>query len=62
MLGIGAGLPISRSVLRRIEAITETSRTIMAGDLSERIPLDGSGDELDRLAENLNGMLAASRS
>jgi signal transduction histidine kinase len=29
----------------------------MAGDLSRRIPLDGSGDELDRLSENLNAML-----
>jgi signal transduction histidine kinase len=57
-LGIGAGLLVSRSVLRRIEAVTETSRTIMAGDLSKRIPLDGSGDELDRLSQNLNAMLA----
>jgi signal transduction histidine kinase len=56
-LGIGAGLAVSRSVLRRIEAITATSRTIVAGDLSKRIPLDGSGDELDRLSESLNAML-----
>jgi signal transduction histidine kinase len=58
LLGIGAGLAVSRSVLRRIETITDASRTIMAGDLSKRIPLNGSGDELDRLSENLNGMLA----
>jgi signal transduction histidine kinase len=57
LLGIVAGLAVSRSVLRRIEAVTETSRTIMAGDLSKRIPLDGSGDELDRLSESLNAML-----
>jgi signal transduction histidine kinase len=57
-LGICAGLLISRSVLRRIDAVNEASRTIMAGDLSRRIPLDGSADELDRLAENLNAMLA----
>ena len=58
LLGIGAGLAVSRSVLRRIETITDASRTIMGGDLSKRIPLNGSGDELDRLSENLNGMLA----
>ncbi|HJZ45379.1 MAG TPA: HAMP domain-containing sensor histidine kinase [Hyphomicrobiaceae bacterium] len=58
VLGIGAGLLVSRSVLRRIETVTEASRTIMAGDLSKRIPLDGSGDELDRLSQNLNAMLA----
>jgi signal transduction histidine kinase len=57
VLGIGAGLLVSRSVLRRIETVTETSRTIMAGDLSKRIPLDGSGDELDRLSQSLNAML-----
>jgi signal transduction histidine kinase len=56
-LGIGAGLAISRSVLRRIEVVNETSRKIMAGDLSKRIPLHGSGDELDRLSESLNAML-----
>ena len=58
ILGIAGGLAVSRSVLRRIETITDTSRTIMAGDLSKRIPLDGSGDELDRLSVNLNGMLS----
>jgi signal transduction histidine kinase len=57
-LGIGGGLLISRSVLRRIEAVNDTTRTIMAGDLSRRIPRNGSGDELDRLAESLNAMLA----
>jgi signal transduction histidine kinase len=57
VLGVGAGLLVSRSVLRRIETVTETSRTIMAGDLSKRIPLDGSGDELDRLSQSLNAML-----
>src|SRR5437868_11049124 len=29
----------------------------MAGDLSGRLPVGRSGDELDRLAENLNAML-----
>ena len=33
------------------------SATIMGGDLSGRIPLDGSDDELDRLAGRLNEML-----
>jgi signal transduction histidine kinase len=58
LFGTGAGLLISRSVLRRIEAVTQTTRTIMAGDLSKRIPRNGSGDELDRLAASLNAMLA----
>lgn len=58
LVGIGAGLLISRTVLRRIEAITDAARSIMTGDLSRRIPLVGSGDELDRLSESLNAMLA----
>lgn len=58
VFGIAAGILASRSVLRRIEAVNEASRQIMAGDLSRRIPTGGSGDELDRLAESLNAMLA----
>jgi signal transduction histidine kinase len=57
-LGVGAGILISRSMMARIESVTDTSRQIMAGDLSRRIPLSGSGDELDRLADSLNAMLA----
>ena len=57
-LGVGAGVLISRSMLNRIEAVTDASRLIMSGDLSRRIPLDGSGDEIDRLSESLNAMLA----
>jgi signal transduction histidine kinase len=55
--GLGGGLLIGRSFLRRIETMTQASRTIMAGDLSRRIPLAGSQDEFDRLAASLNAML-----
>ena len=44
-------------MLQRIDAMTGTTRRIMAGDLSGRLPVGRSGDELDRLAENLNAML-----
>jgi len=37
--------------------MTETTRTIMKGDLGGRLPIAGTGDEFDRLAENLNIML-----
>ena len=55
--GLGGGLLIGRNFLRRIETMTQASRTIMAGDLSRRIPLAGSQDEFDRLAASLNTML-----
>ena len=38
--------------------MTGTTQRIMAGDLSGRLPVGRSGDELDRLAGNLNAMLA----
>lgn len=57
LAGLLGGLAISRLVLRRIESMTSASRSIMAGDLSRRIPLAGSGDELDDLATSLNAML-----
>jgi len=57
VLGLAGGLFVTRRVLRRVDAMTETSRSIMAGDLGERLPVAGSGDELDRLAVNLNLML-----
>ena len=57
VLGLVGGLIVTRRVLRRVDAMTETTRTIMAGDLGGRLPVAGTGDELDRLAENLNVML-----
>jgi len=57
VLGIGGGVFVGRRVLRRIDAMTGATQRIMAGDLTERLPVGRSGDELDRLAENLNSML-----
>jgi len=58
LFGIGGGYWVSRKLLQRIDAVAETTRTIMQGDLSGRLPVNGSGDELDRLSESLNLMLA----
>jgi signal transduction histidine kinase len=41
----------------RIESINATSRAIMLSGLDRRIPLRGSHDEWERVAENLNLML-----
>jgi signal transduction histidine kinase len=57
VLGLGGGVFVARRVLTRIDAMTGTAQRIMTGDLSERLPVGRSGDELDRLAENLNAML-----
>ncbi len=57
VLGLAGGFFVSRRVLNRIDAMTETAHTIMAGDLAGRLPVAGTGDELDRLADNVNAML-----
>jgi signal transduction histidine kinase len=57
VLGLAGGFFVTRRVLKRFDAMTATTQRIMAGDLSERLPVTGTGDELDRLATNLNDML-----
>jgi signal transduction histidine kinase len=58
-LGIGllGGTAMSRKLLRRVELVNRTSERVMAGNLSDRVPVDGTGDEFDQLAANLNRML-----
>ena len=56
-LGLGGGVMAGRGILARIEGMRATAETIMAGDLSRRVPVTGSADEFDRLAGSLNGML-----
>jgi signal transduction histidine kinase len=48
---------VARRVLKRVDAMTATTQTIMAGNLDGRLAVSGTGDELDRLAQNLNAML-----
>jgi hypothetical protein len=57
VLGLLGGALMSRNMLQRLDAINRTSGEIIAGDLTRRVPLSGSGDEFDALAENLNRML-----
>jgi signal transduction histidine kinase len=57
LLGLGGGYLTSRNFLNRVDAITDASRAIMAGDLTQRMPVKGSNDELDRLSQSLNEML-----
>jgi len=57
MLGLASGVFVMRRVLKRVDAMTDTTQAIMQGGLSERLPIAGTGDELDRLAGNINIML-----
>ena len=57
VLGLAGGLVISRNFLARLDVINRTSRQIMGGDLSRRVPVTRAGDEFDDLSGNLNRML-----
>jgi signal transduction histidine kinase len=56
-LSVAGGLIAARSTLKQVDAISNTTRDIMNGDLSRRIALSGTGGEFDRLSDNLNTML-----
>ena len=57
VLGCLGGWFVTKRVLKRVEGMTGTTERIMAGDLAGRLQVAGTGDELDRLAVNLNAML-----
>jgi heavy metal sensor kinase len=61
-LGVGlaalGGAAIALVALRPLDRMTQTARRIGAEDLTRRLERSGSGDELDRLAETMNDMLA----
>ncbi|MGH8281174.1 MAG: sensor histidine kinase, partial [Gammaproteobacteria bacterium] len=57
IVGFLGGAWVGRGVLRRLQSVTRTADTIMAGDLSQRIPEEHGQDEFDALAGKLNAML-----
>ena len=56
-LGVVGGLLMTRNMLRKVDAVNRTSTRIIHGDLSQRVPVSGTGDEFDQLSQNLNAML-----
>lgn len=56
-IGVAGGSVMSRNLLHRVEQVNRTSERVMAGNLSDRVPLGGTSDEFDQLAANLNRML-----
>lgn len=57
VLAAVASVSVTRRTVGRIESINMTSRAIMESGLGRRIPLRGTQDEWDQLAQNLNSML-----
>jgi heavy metal sensor kinase len=54
----GAGYWISRRALEPVDRITRAARSISIQNLSDRLETPSTGDELQRLSETLNEMLA----
>jgi len=57
-LAAAGGRLMARTALKPVDDMSQAARRIDAGALARRITVRGTGDELDRLAETLNGMLA----
>jgi len=57
-LALIGGVVMSFASLRRIEGMHRAAAAIMSGDLSQRLPVTGSGDDFDKLAGIVNTMLA----
>ncbi len=57
VLALGAGWIQTQRSLRPVGMMAAMARHIGTSRLGERLPRSGTGDELDQLAETLNGML-----
>ncbi len=57
LLALLTGAFLSLRALRRVRLVHETVERIMRGDLHERLPIQGTGDDFDRLAASVNRML-----
>ena len=57
LLGLGGGAMLGRRALDRVAAVDLAIGRVMRGDLGERLPVRGTGDEFDRLARGVNVML-----
>jgi len=57
VLGSGIGIWMNRRLLAQVNRIAAAGREIADGDLAQRLPVRGTGDELDVLAVGLNRLL-----
>ncbi|GAB3627660.1 two-component sensor [Pandoraea terrae] len=57
LVWLGCAAFVAASAMRRIDAVTDSIRDIMTGDLGRRLPVSGQRNDIDRLAAVVNGML-----
>jgi len=58
LVGVGGGWFLTRKALAPVAALTQATEKITTSNLHERLPRIGNGDELDRLTEVFNSMIA----
>ena len=58
VLGLAGGWWLARQALTPVAALTNAAEKIHAGNLAQKLPHSGNGDELDRLTEVFNAMTA----
>lgn len=57
LVSLGTGYFLARRALHPVGRMDAAARRIGTGPPGERLPRSGTGDEIDRLADTLNGML-----
>ena len=57
LIAFGGAVWFGSYLRRRINSIGDTAKVIIGGDIRERMPVSGRGDEFDQLAGTLNRML-----
>ena len=57
LVSSAGGYWVGRRALKPVDRITSMVQSISIGSLSERLPVEATGDELQRLAETCNAML-----
>lgn len=57
VMGSVVGVWMNRRLLRQVNSISAAGQRIANGDFTQRLPVRGSGDELDEMANGLNSLL-----
>ncbi|MGE0116155.1 MAG: ATP-binding protein [Steroidobacteraceae bacterium] len=57
LIGAVIAVWMNRRLLNQVHAIASAGQDIAKGDFARRLPISGSGDELDELATDLNALL-----
>lgn len=57
VVGLFGALVLGYSAHRRLDKVSRSIKGIIEGDLTGRLPIQGTNDDIDRLASVVNGML-----